>query len=180
MKPYICVLRGINVGGVIIKMEPLRKSFEALNLSNVRSYIQSGNLFFCCEETPVEELQDKITLKIKEDFGYSIHVLVLTKDYVKKVIDENPLKGETAFIHITFLAQNPSPYIDLSAIEAKKQPDEHFVLAEKAVYLYSPNGYGKSNLHTNFLESKLKVKGTTRNWKTTNELLRIAEEIELV
>ena len=180
MKTYICILRGINVGGVVIKMEPLRKSFEALNFSNVRSYIQSGNLFFTYPETPPEELQDKIALKIKEDFGYSIHVLVLTKEYVKKVIEENPLEGETAFKHVTFLAEKPAPDIDISAIDAKKQPDEHFVLAEKAVYLYAPIGYGKSNLHTNFLESKLKVKGTTRNWKTTNELLRIAEEIELV
>jgi uncharacterized protein (DUF1697 family) len=179
MKTYICILRGINVGGVVIKMEPLRKSFEALNFKNVKSYIQSGNLFFTYPETPLEELQNTITQKIKEDYGYSIHVLVLTKAYVKKVIEENPLTGETAFMHATFLAQNPASDVDISAIEAKKQPDERFVLSERVVYLYCPNGYGKSNLHTNFLESKLKVKGTTRNWKTTNELLRIAEETEL-
>jgi uncharacterized protein (DUF1697 family) len=179
MKTYICLLRGINVGGVVIKMEPLRKSFEALNFTNVRSYIQSGNLFFTYSETSIDELQKTIALKIKEDFGYEIQVWILTKDQIQKVINDSPLKGDTAFMHVTFLADSPSSSIDLSAIDSKKQPDEQFALIGKAFYIYAPNGYGKSNLHTNFLESKLKVKGTTRNWKTTNELLRIAKEIEL-
>jgi uncharacterized protein (DUF1697 family) len=177
MNTYISILRGINVGGIIIKMDALRKSLETLGFADVKSYIQSGNLFFKTNEASAEKLKEKISLKIQEDFGYSIQVLVLTKEQVKKVIEENPFEGSTASMHVTFLSSTPLPQVDLSQIHAKKQADEQFFLSENAFYLYCPSGYGKTNLHTNFLESKLKVKGTTRNWKTTNELLRIAEEM---
>ena len=48
--------------------------------------------------------------------------------------------------------------------------------ASNAVYLYLPNGYSETKLNNNFLEKKLKVVATTRNWKTTKELLKIATQ----
>ncbi len=176
MEVYICIIRGINVGGVIVKMEPLRKSFEALGFRNVKSYIQSGNLFFQTEKTDRTHLEAKIIETIKVDFGYSVSVQVLTIPELEKVIAENPYMGEDKHIHVTFLASAPIDY-DNKLLEAKQGSDEQFTIKDFAFYLYCPSGYGKTNLHTNFIESKLKVKGTTRNWKTTKELLKIAKEL---
>mgnify|MGYP001482856088 CR=1 FL=1 len=61
------------------------------------------------------------------------------------------------------------------ALEEKKQGDEEILLVGNAVYLYCPHGYGRTKLTNNFLETKLKVIATTRNWKTVNELSRIAQ-----
>lgn len=65
--------------------------------------------------------------------------------------------------------------IDFNTIEEKKLSGEEISFTDNAVYLYCPNGYGKSKLTNSFLETKLKVAATTRNWKTTNELLKIAQ-----
>jgi uncharacterized protein (DUF1697 family) len=78
-------------------------------------------------------------------------------------------------LHITFLADVPTGF-NFKDIEAKKQGDEEIFINGKAIYLYCPRGYGKTKLTNSFLESKLKVTATTRNWKTVNELLRIAQE----
>ncbi len=51
-----------------------------------------------------------------------------------------------------------------------------FEIVDHALYLYCPDGYGKTKLTNTFVESKLKVGATTRNWKTTNELLNSAKK----
>jgi uncharacterized protein (DUF1697 family) len=58
--------------------------------------------------------------------------------------------------------------------------NDRYQLIDKAVFLYCPNNYGNTKLSNNFLETKLKVKATTRNWKTSQELIRIAEAISLM
>ena len=48
---YVALLRGINVGGNnLIKMADLRESFVELGFSEVRTYIQSGNVVFCAKQ----------------------------------------------------------------------------------------------------------------------------------
>jgi uncharacterized protein (DUF1697 family) len=77
------------------------------------------------------------------------------------------------FLHVTFLVADPKE-VDFELIESKKSPGEEIVLIKKTVYLYCPHGYGRTKLTNNFLETKLRVGATTRNWKTVNELLKIA------
>jgi uncharacterized protein (DUF1697 family) len=77
------------------------------------------------------------------------------------------------FLHVTFLSSKPNIYY-YKQIEDKKLGGEEIFFSDQAVYLYCPNGYGRTKLNNNFLEAKLKVGATTRNWKTTNELLKIA------
>jgi uncharacterized protein (DUF1697 family) len=97
------------------------------------------------------------------------------------VVDNNPFvinpDKDPAFLHVTFLSAKPAKY-DSSVIETKKQEGEEISFTDEAVYLYCPNGYGRTKLNNNFLESKLKVTATTRNWKTANELLKMAQEIK--
>jgi uncharacterized protein (DUF1697 family) len=64
--------------------------------------------------------------------------------------------------------------IDLDIINKVKQEGEKFAINGKAVYLYCPHGFARTKLSNAFFEKKLKVNATTRNWKTTTELLIIA------
>jgi len=73
------------------------------------------------------------------------------------------------------LSSKPDRY-NQSSIEEWKQNGEEVFFTDSAVYLYCPNGYGRTKLNNNFLEAKLKVGATTRNWKTTNELFKIAQQ----
>lgn len=176
MITYISILRGINVSGhKPVKMDALRKLYENLGYKNVTSYVQSGNVVFTAKDSE-NKLEPKIAHQIEKEFGFKIPVIVLTIDKLKRIIDNNPFLKETpAFLHVTFLAAKPETF-DRKAIEDKKLDGEKISFSDDAVYLYCPNGYGVSKLSNSFLESKLKVTATTRNWKSTNEILRIAQQ----
>jgi uncharacterized protein (DUF1697 family) len=174
---YIAILRGINVlGKKIIKMEALRIMMERLGFGEVRTYIQSGNVVFRTKNQSLTDITDLITDRIHTDFGLRVPLIVLDNDMLERVIKQNPfvsdLDLDAGKMHVTFLSSPPSPF-DREAIEAKKQDGEHIALSEHAVYLYCPNGYGNTKLSNDFLEKKLGVMATTRNWRTVLELMEI-------
>ena len=178
MTTFISILRGINVSGQKrIKMDALRKMYENLGFRNVTTYVQSGNVVFTSNGIEINALEQTISRQIEKDFGFDVPVIVLMADNLKQIIDNNPFaknpNKDPAFLHVTFLSSK-SDCCDFKTIKDKKQPEEDVFFTDKAVYLYCPNGYGQTKLTNNFLESKLKVTTTTRNWKTTNELLKIS------
>lgn len=180
MTTYISILRGINVSGKnIIKMDALRKMYKNLGFENVTTYVQSGNVVFVSKNIATDKLGHKISGQIKDEFGLDVPVIVLTIDQLKRIVENNPFLKEQSkdriFFHVTFLSTIPDNY-DVKTIEDKKQSGEEIFFADNAVYLYCPNGYGQTKLTNSFLEAKLKVGATTRNWKTTNELLKIATQ----
>jgi uncharacterized protein (DUF1697 family) len=181
MKNYISILRGINVSGQkSIKMADLKTLYENLGFSNVKTYVQSGNVVFQLKAEKTEIIEQKIHSQIKAKYGFEVPVIVMTVEELKTIIDSNPLKGDLAkeekFLHITFLGSMPENY-DEEAIFSKKAGHEEIIITNEAVYLYCPHGYGTSKLNNNFLENKLNVAATTRNWKTTEALLELASSI---
>ena len=158
-------------------MDMLKKMYESLGFEEVRTYVQSGNVVFSSKEKNVRKLEEVISSRIKKDFGFEVPVIVLTAGALETIIKNNPLikdKGkDIAFLHVTFLGDTPS-HLNEEGITEKKQANEAIFFSSKAVYLYCPNGYGVTKLNNNFLEKKLAVKATTRNWKTTTELLKLA------
>ena len=180
MTTYISILRGINVSGhKLVKMDALRKLYENLGFLNVTTYVQSGNVIFTSNDIELHEIERKISQQIEKEFGFEVPIIALTADKLKSVIENNPFLKDSdkdhAFLHVTFLSSIPDHY-DAKAIENKKQEGEDVSFSDNAVYLHCPNGYGRTKLTNNFLEAKLKVGATTRNWKTTNELFKIAQK----
>ncbi len=178
MTTYISLLRGINVSGQkLIKMNALKTMYRQLNFQNIETYLQSGNVIFSDDKSNPSDLAATISSKIQEQFGFDVPVIVFKVDELKAIKEANPFKDDLRmdqqFLHVTFLASDPK-IIDFELIAAKKSPGEEIVLIKKAVYLYCPNGYRRTKLTNNFLETKLQVGATTRNWKTVNELLKIA------
>ena len=161
-------------------MDALRKMYENLGFQNVKTYIQSGNVIFKSKDLKIAGLEQAISRQIKKDFGFDVPVIVLTIGKLKKIIEKSPfskdLHKDASFLHVTFLASTPKSF-EREIIENKKSNKEEISFSDDAVYLYCPDGYGVSKLSNSFLESKLKVGATTRNWKSTNELLKIALEI---
>ena len=178
MTTYISILRGINVSGQkLIKMDALKKMYENLKLENITTYVQSGNVIFSSSETDPRKLENKIGKQIEKEFGFDVPVIVLTAKTLEYIVKHNPLARDTkkdiSFLHVTFLADQPKTF-DKKSIEDKRGEGEEIQFSKNAIYLYCPNGYGTTKLNNNFLEKILKVKTTTRNWKTTNELLKLA------
>ncbi len=179
MPTYISILRGINVSGHrVIKMDVLRQLFAELGFKNIQTYIQSGNIIFQSEKLNPGEIKITIQNKIKEFNGFDVPVIILTLNELQHIINNNPFvhdrSKDAAHLHVTFLSDTPDNKRLKKFISELCNPDE-MLLNSKAIYLYCPNGYSKSKFTNTYLENKLKVKATTRNWKTTLELLHIAE-----
>lgn len=176
MNTYITLLRGINVSGKnIIRMPLLKKSLESLGFNNIRTYIQSGNIVFSTEEKQIDFIQSLIHKQIKKDFKLDINSIVLDSEKLKKIIYSNPFEKyeNKNALYFTFLDRNIS--IDNKEnIIAKLSDNEEIYVSNDIVYLYCPNGYGKTKITNTFLEKKLNVIATTRNLKTVNELLKIS------
>ncbi|HMO40374.1 MAG TPA: DUF1697 domain-containing protein [Saprospiraceae bacterium] len=180
MATYISMLRGINVSGQKpMKMDALKALYETLGLQQVQTWIQSGNVVFRSDREPGPLAAD-IAAAIEQKFGFSVPVFVLAMPQLQRIVAHNPFADDSTkdenFLHITFLAAPPA-HIDEIAIEAKLSPGEAIACTPEAVYLYCPNGYGRTKLTNTFIESRLQVAATTRNWKTVNTLLRMAEEV---
>lgn len=189
MQTYISILRGINVGGKkSVKMDVLQKIYVDLGFENVQTYIQSGNVVFCSENSSTQDLATKITEKILEKFAFDVPIIVIQLEEFKKIINNNPFsedvlednlqekKKDKIHFHITFLSEAPEKALFDNVKEKTYQKDE-LILLDRSIYLYCPDGYSNSKLTNGFFETKLKVVATTRNWKTSLELLNIAEKI---
>jgi len=175
---YISLLRGINVGGRNkIKMADLKEVYKALAYEEVITYIQSGNVIFKTKKTAEAKLEKSIKEAIKKTFGLEIPVLVISKKELEALAQANPYKDrklEPKYIHFTILASPPDQEkIDL--VNAIEFPGEEFTVTDRVAYLCLPNGYGRTKLHNNFFESKLKVKATSRNLKSILKLIELSD-----
>ena len=161
----------------MVKMPALVKAFENLGFENVKSYVQSGNVVFQSEPTEPENLQKRIAEQIEQGLALSVPLLVLEEEYLKMVSESNPFAKREGIdltkLHVTFLSVEPDKE-KIVKIEPEKYLPDEFIIIEKVIYLICPDGYGRTKLHNNFFESKLKVDATTRNWKTVNALVELA------
>jgi uncharacterized protein (DUF1697 family) len=180
-KKYISLLRGINVSGrKKVKMSDLKTLYESLKLSKVKTYIQSGNVIFESAISDVDELQRNIEQKTEKTFGFSVSVIIRTNREFKRIIDHNPFIGndstedESKYL-VTFLSKTPSESTAETIQQFVKEPEAMF-LRGKEIYLHCPNGYGRSKLSNSFLERKLGVTATTRNWKTVKKLYFLSQK----
>jgi uncharacterized protein (DUF1697 family) len=180
MPVLIAMLRGINVSGhKPVKMEALRKSFEALGFKNVRTYVQSGNVVFEAGKESAADLEGRIEKMIRKDFGYEVPVLVRTAKEMEQILQGNPLAGvegiDETRLHVTFLADKAlkSAARDLEVLVTKP---EQIRVSGREIHLYCPNGYGTSKISNTAIEKKLGVGATTRNWRSVNALVEMSRE----
>ena len=179
MNTYISILRGINVSGQkLIKMTELKSHFENLGYSNVVTYIQSGNVIFKSSNSSTNALAVEISKMIKQVYGFDVPVLVLTKDELIEVANNNPYLNMEEILneslYITFLTEEPAT-AKINQIDTTSFLPDEFTILGKNLYLHVVNGYGKTKLSNNFFENKLKVTATTRNIKTVNKLIELAQ-----
>ncbi|MBU3144922.1 DUF1697 domain-containing protein [Clostridium sp. CF012] len=172
---YIAFLRGINVGGQKkIKMLDLKVMFEALNFINVKTYIQSGNVSFDYGTTDTIELSNVIEKKISETFGFLVKAIIRTEDELRNIVNNNPFTKQENIeldkVYITLMVDIPQPST-VSLLDMKKEENEKFIIISSEIYVYCPNGYGRTKLNNNMFEKKLKTDATTRGLKTLNNIL---------
>ena len=170
MPAFISLFRGINVGGQHkVKMSDLKEMHESLGLRDVLPYIQSGNVVFKSDDADVAQLQGQIEDGFEKRFGFHVEVFVRTSAELRDIIDKNPFQGqqskESKWVAVMFLADRPDDTAQEDLLKTYAGPEELFIIG-KEIYIYYPNGIGRSKLSNTFIEKKLKIAGTARNWNT--------------
>lgn len=175
----IALLRGINVGGAKkVPMAQLRALCEQqLGWSDVKTYVQSGNVVFSApEDSEPRALADALEAAIGAEFGFDSLVTVRTRDELAAIVEANPLGASVAegkFFHVTFLSDAPDP--DLLTRAAPNPAPEAYALIGRELYLATPDGMGRSLLARALSERALRVRATSRNWRTVVTLLELAD-----
>jgi uncharacterized protein (DUF1697 family) len=177
MTAFVSLFRGINVGGNHqVKMADLKAMHEALGLRDVAPYIQSGNVVFRSDATDPTQLQGQIASAFETQFGFRSEVFVRSAAELDAVIERNPFQGqqskEAKWLVVLFLAAHPDHAAQEALLKAYVGPEE-WVISSQEMYLYYPDGQGRSKLTGSFLEKKLKTAGTARNWNTVLQVQKL-------
>jgi uncharacterized protein (DUF1697 family) len=172
MPAYAALLRGINVGGKKkVPMPALRTLFEDLGFADVVTYVQSGNVVFRAPKAAAGQIEQGI----KKEFGLEVAVVLRTAKELAAVAARNPFlrKGaEPKLLHVVFLDRKPAAGA-IDRVDPERSPGDLFSLNGRELYLDFPNGSGRSKLTLDYLERRLGVKGTARNWNTVLKLVEL-------
>lgn len=173
---YVALLRGINVGGnTMIKMAELKKSFEAVGLENVTSYVNSGNLGFDSKKISENSLVKKLEDVVERDFGKRIPVIVREQKEIPDIIAANPFEGEFEShkeMHVLFLREG-MPADKMQQLLDAAPKGERYAAIGRELYCHLPMGVIDSLLGKSFIEKKLKLAVTGRNWRTVQKLAEL-------
>jgi uncharacterized protein (DUF1697 family) len=181
MTVIISMLRGVNVGGHNkIKMEALRALYESLKLRDAQTYVQSGNVVFRTNERDIARLTKRIEDGIERKFGFRPDVILRTAAEMREVVARNPFakrRGiEPSKLLVTFLASDPDAEAREKVRQMKCDPEE-LRMEGREIYIYFPNGMGRSKLPWARLDKVLKTPVTGRNWNSVTKMLEMAEKI---
>jgi uncharacterized protein (DUF1697 family) len=177
MATHIALLRGVNVGGNMLKMERVREIFDGLGFNDASTYVQSGNVLFSSKGSAAD-LAARIEKVLTEVARLPVSVIIRTPAQLQRIIAANPFATEAGVapkaLHVTFLA-GAAPKAGLAALTKLQSGEDRWHAAGTEIYLCCPNGYGRTKLNNTALERALGVRATTRNWNTVTTLHAMAQ-----
>ncbi|WP_405775885.1 DUF1697 domain-containing protein [Streptomyces sp. NBC_00859] len=174
---YALLLRGINVGGNRkVPMADLRELLTGLGHGDVRTYLNSGNAVFSSEASGENELAAGVEEAIASRFGFTVDCLVRGGGYLRAVADACPFEAsglQGKQLHVTYFSGPVEPG-RFAPIDQQAYLPEEFRLGDRVLYLYAPDGLGRSKLAVALNKPAVNkdIIGTSRNWNT---VLKLAE-----
>ncbi len=188
MATHVALLRGINLAGKNkVAMADLRTLVAGLGHTGVSTYIQSGNVLFTAPDGADCAVTARvITEAIAATLGVTSPVVVVTRAELAQIIADNPFPDEPdpRRVHAVVLSEPPWPELEVKldaarAKSAKAGGTDQVLAAGRALYLHTPDGYGRSVLAEALLRvvssPKSGATGTARNWATMTKLLELCD-----
>jgi len=171
MTKYVAFLRAINVGGHTVKMDHLSKLFEALDFSNVETFIASGNVIFETTAKNAATLEKKIREHLEKSLGYPVDTFLRTIQEIADIEKCSPFtaKGKEDSVYVAFLHETPNAAAT-SALMALKNKANDFAILEREIYWLRLNKEDPLFLK-NPLEKVLKLSATLRNMTTIRKMI---------
>ncbi|MGW3864080.1 DUF1697 domain-containing protein [Streptomyces sp. NPDC005047] len=175
---YAALLRGVNVGGARkLPMADLRALVTDLGHDAVRTHLQSGQAVFAAAHGDEESLAAELAGAIEKRFGFAVDVIVRGHAYLKGVAEACPFPAaelEAKQLHVTYFSA-PVDAERFAPVDAPAFLPEEFRLGDRALYLYAPDGLGRSKLAEVLARPRVTkgVVATTRNWNTVVKLVEM-------
>ncbi len=177
---YVALLRGVNVVGKNkLPMKDLAQMFAKAGCSEVKTYIQSGNVIFAAAPESCEFLVESVAKQIEKKFGHRPAITLRTPQELAKILRTNPFLEEGVdekALAVVFLLGKPHPDA-VATLDPNRSPGDRFAVIGREIYLHLPNGFAETKLTGAYFDSRLKVAGTARNWRTTQTLAKWAEDL---
>ncbi|WP_411576335.1 DUF1697 domain-containing protein [Streptomyces mutabilis] len=175
---YAALLRGINVGGAKkLPMADLRALLEELGHGAVRTHLQSGQAVFASGHGDEETLAAELAQAVEKRFGFPVDLIVRDHAYLRAVAEACPFPAaelEPKQLHVTYFSA-PVDEERFASIDRPAFLPEEFRLGDRALYLYAPNGLGRSKLAEALARPRVNkgLIATTRNWNTVTKLVEL-------
>jgi uncharacterized protein (DUF1697 family) len=174
MTTYVALLRGINVGGNnSIKMLDLKACFETMGFTNVRTYIQSGNVVFVSPEQDIAKLTAKVEAALSKTFNYKSRVVLRSHEQLQAVVAQAPKhfgdKPAEYRYDVIFLKEPFTVAEAIKGISAKEGVDQVFA-GEGVVYFSRLISKATQSHLAKIVGTPMYQNMTIRNWNTVNKL----------
>lgn len=175
MTHRICLLRGVNVGGVKVPMAELKAVAVSLGLDNPRTLLASGNLVIN-SEAPADQVETLLEGGIASHFGRRIDVIVRTPAAWSRLMADNPFPAEAAADGSKLLVMVMKAGIAPGAVETLRTfavGEEEVQAIGDTLYFWHPGGLGRSKMAEKATPRLIGL-GTGRNWNTVRKLGEMA------
>ncbi|MCB0571985.1 MAG: DUF1697 domain-containing protein [Phaeodactylibacter sp.] len=175
MKTYIVLLRGVMpTGKNRVPMAQLRELLSDNGFEAVRTWIQSGNVVLRTALSPAE-LEESVRQLIKTHIGPELAIIARTGEQLQQLLDENPFREGYDISRVFYVSFQEYPSSEkVESLLAQDFAPEVLAITSTAAYMYIPHTYGRGKLSNNFLERKLGVAATTRNFNTLKKLIELS------
>ena len=174
MPKYIAFLRAINVGGHTVKMDHLRRLFEAIGFTNVETFIASGNVIFDSTSKNTKALEKKIEDHLRKKLGYDVKIFIRSTAEVAAIAKYKPfadseLNTKGNMLYIGFVADKPGNEAKQKLLSSATKTDE-FLISEREVYWLCRKMFHESKFSGGLLEKILGTPATFRNSTTIRKI----------
>ncbi len=173
MPTYIAFLRAINVGGHTVKMDHLRRLFDALDFFHVETFIASGNVIFDSPSADPAALEQKIAAHLRNSLGYEVATFLRSPAELKAIVDHRPFPGPAVSsahaLHIAFLDREPVAEATKRLLSLKNEIN-NFHVHGREVYWLCQTHTSESGFSGAALEKTLSMPATLRNSTTVKRI----------
>ena len=182
MPVFVALLRGINLADRNrVSMDSLRAICESLGHTGVRTYIQSGNVVFRTKRKSAGEIALALQSALEKVAGIKSDVVLRTREQLQLAVEKNPFRSRNDIpgdrLLVTFFDREPTREA-AAKVNAMNLPPEEFQLIGRELYVFFPNGVGRSKFPAASITKALNASGTARNWNTVLKLLEMTGEVE--
>lgn len=173
MHRYVALLRAINVGSHLVKMDRLRALFEEMGFENVQTFIASGNVIFDSPSTDTKALEQQIEAHLKQSLGYAVDTFLRTPAELAAIVAHDPFPGEDEAdrhaLYVTFI-RDPLSAGACEKLSAFNSPTDEFRAHQREVYWLCRLKMSDSPITGAKLEKAFGGSGTMRNVTTVRRL----------